>query len=40
VFEIDRKAGGATLLELAAGVDLAELRAKTEADFEVAKAPA
>jgi 3-oxoacid CoA-transferase subunit B/3-oxoadipate CoA-transferase beta subunit len=38
VFEIDRKAGGATLLELAAGVDLAELRAKTEADFAVAKA--
>jgi 3-oxoacid CoA-transferase subunit B len=38
VFEIDRKAGGATLLELAASVDLAELRAKTEADFAVAKA--
>ena len=38
VFEIDRKAGGAKLLELAAGVDLAELRAKTEADFAVAKA--
>jgi 3-oxoacid CoA-transferase subunit B len=39
VFEIDRKAGGATLLELADGVDLAELRARTEADFEVAAAP-
>jgi 3-oxoacid CoA-transferase subunit B len=38
VFEIDRKAGGATLLELATGVDLVELRAKTEADFAVAKA--
>jgi 3-oxoacid CoA-transferase subunit B/3-oxoadipate CoA-transferase beta subunit len=38
VFEIDRKAGGARLLELADGVDLAELRARTEADFEVAAA--
>jgi len=38
VFEIDRKAGAATLLELAAGVDLAELRARTEAKFEVAAA--
>ena len=37
VFEINRKGGGARLLELAAGVDLAELRAKTEADFEVAE---
>jgi 3-oxoacid CoA-transferase subunit B/3-oxoadipate CoA-transferase beta subunit len=35
VFEIDRKAGGARLLELAAGIDLAELRARTEAEFEV-----
>jgi 3-oxoacid CoA-transferase B subunit len=40
VFEINRKGGGAKLLELAAGVDLAELRAKTEADFEVAAAVA
>jgi 3-oxoacid CoA-transferase subunit B/3-oxoadipate CoA-transferase beta subunit len=40
VFEIDRRAGGAKLLELAAGVDLAELRAKTEAEFEVAAAMA
>jgi len=40
VFEINRKGGGARLLELAAGVDLAELRAKTEADFEVAAAVA
>jgi 3-oxoacid CoA-transferase subunit B len=38
VFEIDRKAGAATLLELAAGVDQAELRARTEAKFEVAAA--
>jgi 3-oxoacid CoA-transferase subunit B/3-oxoadipate CoA-transferase beta subunit len=38
VFEIDRKARAATLLELAAGVDLAELRAKTEARFQVAAA--
>jgi 3-oxoacid CoA-transferase subunit B len=38
VFEIDRKAGGAKLLELAGGIDLAELRAKTEAEFEVAAA--
>jgi 3-oxoacid CoA-transferase subunit B len=37
VFEINRKGGGARLLELATGVDLAELRAKTEADFEVAE---
>ena len=40
VFEIDRKAGRARLLELAAGVDIAELRAKTEAEFEVAAAVA
>jgi 3-oxoacid CoA-transferase subunit B len=38
VFEIDRKAGAPTLLELAVGVDLAELCAKTEANFEVAAA--
>jgi len=38
VFEIDRKAGAATLLELAAGVDMAELRAKTQARFQVAAA--
>jgi 3-oxoacid CoA-transferase B subunit len=36
VFEIDRKAGRATLTELATGVDLAELRARTEAEFAVA----
>ena len=34
VFEIDRKGGGARLVELADGVTLDELRAKTEASFE------
>ena len=38
VFEIDRKGGGARLLELATGVSLEEIRAKTEADFTVATA--
>jgi len=33
VFDIDRKAGGAALTELAPGVTLSEIRAKTEADF-------
>ena len=33
VFEIDRKRGGVALTELAAGVTLADVRAKTEADF-------
>ena len=36
VFDIDRKAGGLTLVELAPGVTLEEVRAKTEADFEIA----
>ena len=35
VFEIDRKAGGMTLVELAPGVTLEELRGKTEAGFAV-----
>ena len=34
VFEIDRKGGGARLVELADGVTLEELRAKTEASFQ------
>ena len=34
VFEIDRKGGGVTLVELAPGVSIDEVRAKTEADFE------
>jgi 3-oxoacid CoA-transferase subunit B/3-oxoadipate CoA-transferase beta subunit len=36
VFEIDRKAGGARLVELAPGVTPEDVRAKTEAAFEVA----
>ena len=35
VFEIDRKKGGVTLIELASGVTVDEVRAKTEAEFEV-----
>jgi 3-oxoacid CoA-transferase B subunit len=34
VFEIDRKGGGAKLIELAPGVTLEEITAKTEAKFE------
>jgi 3-oxoacid CoA-transferase subunit B len=36
VFEIDKKAGDMRLTELAPGVSEAEIRAKTEADYEVA----
>jgi 3-oxoacid CoA-transferase subunit B/3-oxoadipate CoA-transferase beta subunit len=36
VFDIDRRGGGMVLSELASGVDVAEVRAKTEADFTVA----
>jgi 3-oxoacid CoA-transferase subunit B len=36
VFEIDRNGGGARLIELATGVSLDEIRAKTEAKFSVA----
>ena len=35
VFEIDRKGGGVTLSELAPGVSVDEVKAKTEADFRV-----
>jgi 3-oxoacid CoA-transferase B subunit len=35
VFDIDRKGGGAALTELADGVTLDEIKAKTEADFAV-----
>ena len=35
VFEIDRKMGGVRLIELASGVTVDEVKAKTEADFEV-----
>ncbi len=38
VFEIDKKAGGARLIELAPQVSPEEVRAKTEADYEVALA--
>jgi 3-oxoacid CoA-transferase B subunit len=36
VFEIDRRGGGAKLIELAEGVTLDEIKAKTEASFAVA----
>ena len=36
VFEIDRGGGGMTLTQLADGVSIDEIRAKTEADFRVA----
>jgi len=36
VFEIDRRGGGVSLIELAAGVGVEEVRAKTEADFKLA----
>lgn len=38
VFEIDRKGGGARLIELADGVSLDEVKGKTEAAFEVSLA--
>ncbi|KAF6804989.1 coenzyme a [Colletotrichum musicola] len=37
VFEVDRKNGGLTLTEVAPGVDVEEVRSKTDASFEVAK---
>ena len=40
VFAIDKKAGRATLIELAPGVTGEDVRAKTEADYEVALQPA
>jgi 3-oxoacid CoA-transferase subunit B/3-oxoadipate CoA-transferase beta subunit len=40
VFDIDRKRGGATLTELAPGVTVDDVRAKTEAAFVVAAIPA
>jgi 3-oxoacid CoA-transferase subunit B len=33
VFDLDRKGGGLTLKELAPGVTLADVRAKTQAHF-------
>jgi 3-oxoacid CoA-transferase subunit B len=40
VFAIDKKAGGAKLIELAPGVTEADVRSKTEADYEAALQPA
>jgi 3-oxoacid CoA-transferase subunit B len=40
VFTIDKKGGGASLIELAPGVTEEEVRAKTEADYAVALQPA
>jgi 3-oxoacid CoA-transferase subunit B len=40
VFDVDRKRGGATLTELAPGVTVDEIKAKTEAAFAVATVPA
>ncbi|KAF9880347.1 coenzyme a [Colletotrichum karsti] len=37
VFQVDRKNGGLTLTEVAPGVDVEEVRSKTDATFEVAK---
>jgi len=37
VFEVDRAAGEMTLIELAEGVQLEEVRAKTDAEFRVAE---
>jgi len=37
VFDIDRKGGGVVLTELASGVTLDEVKAKTEAAFKVAE---
>lgn len=36
MFQVDRKAGTLTLTELAPGVEVEEVRAKTDADFAVA----
>ena len=35
VFQVDRKAGTLTLTEVAPGVDVEDVRAKTDADFVV-----
>lgn len=36
MFEVDRAHGELTLTELAPGVEVAEVRAKTDADFHIA----
>lgn len=37
MFEVDREAGKLTLTEIAPGVELEEVQAKTDAQFTVAK---
>lgn len=37
MFEVDREKGELTLTELAPGVDVDEVRAKTDAEFRVAE---
>lgn len=37
MFEVDREKGELTLTELAPGVDVDEIRAKTDAEFRVAE---
>lgn len=37
VFDVDRKAGELTLIDIAEGITLDELRAKTGADFKVSQ---
>jgi 3-oxoacid CoA-transferase len=37
VFQVDRLNGGLTLTELAPGVDVEQIKAKTEADFAIAE---
>lgn len=36
MFQVDRKAGTLTLTEIAPGVEVEEVKAKTDADFTVA----
>lgn len=36
VFQVDREVGGLTLTELAPGVEVEEIKAKTDAPFKVA----
>jgi 3-oxoacid CoA-transferase subunit B len=40
VFDIDRKGGGMRLIQCAKGISLDEIRAKTEAEFEIDAAAA
>lgn len=36
VFDVDRKQGGLTLIELAPGVEVDEIKQKTDAEFAIA----